>query len=152
MPENDMGATRAFLKATEGHLVSGGWLHIYAEGSMWEYYAPVRPFKKGAATLAVRNGKPLMPLAFSYRAPGKLRRLFGQIATFTLHIGEPLFADGSLPERERAEDLTRRAHEAVCRLAGLDESTDIYPPVFDGTARRIDYYTGTYGVGYKGSH
>lgn len=152
VPEGDVGGTKAYLRAVHDLLDAGGWLHVYAEGSMWEYYAPVRPFKKGAASLAVRNGKPLLPLAFSYREPGRLRRAFGQIARFTLHIGEPLFADESLPERERANELTARAHAAVCRLAGLDPETNLYPPVFDGTCRRVDYYTTTYGVGYKGSH
>ena len=152
VPEGDVGGTKAYLRAVRDLLNEGGWLHVYAEGSMWEYYAPIRPFKKGAATLAVRNGKPLLPLAYSYREPGRLRRLFGQIACLTLHVGEPLFADESLPERERAEDLTRRAHEEVCRLAGLDPAANLYPPLFDGTARRVDYYTDTYGVGYKGSH
>lgn len=151
IPEGNVGGTKACLRAVHDLLDGGGWLHVYAEGSMWEYYAPIRPFKKGAATLAERNGKPLLPLAFSYREPGRLRRFFGQIATFTLHIGEPLFADESLPERERAEDLTRRAHAAVCRLAGFDPEENLYPPLYDPAVRRVDYYTDTYGVGYRGS-
>ena len=52
---------------------------------------------------------------------------------------------------EREKDLTIRSHEAVCRLAGIDPKKNIYKPVFDHS-KRIDYYTDTYGVKYKGSH
>lgn len=127
-------------------------LHVYAEGSMWEYYAPVRPFKRGAAHIAVDTDKPILPLGFSYREPGWIRKkIFHQIAKFTVTIGEPLFPDASLPEKERERDLTVRCRDAVCRLVGIDPQENLYPPVFDDS-KRIDYYTDTYGVGYKGSH
>ena len=120
-----------------------GWLHIYSDGSMWEYYAPVRPFKRGAAHIACDCDKPVLPLAFSYREPGRIRKhIFRQIATFTLTIGEPLMPDKSLNPREREKDLTVRNHDAVCRL---------YPAEFKDS-KRVDYYTSTYGAGYKGSH
>lgn len=145
------GGTRAYLKAIRGLLDSGGLLHIYSEGSMWEYYQPIRPFKHGAAYLACENHKPILPMAFSYREPGRLRRrLFGQIACFTLHIGEPLLPNETLPKKERQLDLTVRSHEAVCRLAGIEPRKNLYPPVFDHN-KRVDYYTDAYGKGYKGS-
>lgn len=151
IPDNSIHGTRAYMEAVSGMLKKGGWLHIYPEGSMWEYYRPIRPFKKGAAYFACKNGVPVIPMAFTYREPGALRKkLFGQIALFTLHIGEPLYPDETLREKERETDLLRRAHEAVCSLAGFKPGENIYPPLFD-KSRRIDYYTDTYGVGYKHS-
>ncbi len=151
VPDEGARATQACLHAVGDLLNSGRWLHIFAEGSMWEWYAPIRPFKRGAAFLACRYGKPLLPMAFSYRPAGWLRRkLFNQTACMTLTIGEPLLADETLPKKERELDLQVRSHQAVCRLAGIAPEDNIYPPVFHQT-RRVDYYTDTYGVGYKGS-
>ncbi len=151
IPERGTDATMAYLRAVKGLLDGGGWLHLYPEGSMWEYYAPIRPFKRGAAYLACENGTPVLPMAFSYRRPGWIRRrIFGQIACLTLTIGEPLLPDPSLSDRDRKTDLTRRCHEAVCRLAGIEPQENPYPPVFRDS-RRVDYYTEEYGVGYRGS-
>ena len=151
IPEDNIAAQKTFLKALSGLLSEHGWLHIYAEGSMWEYYAPVRPFKRGAAFIAVSNNKPVIPLGISYREPGRIRKhIFRQTACFTLRIGEPIYPDTGLKSKEREKDLTIRSHNAVCRLAGIDPEQNIYDPVFDDS-KRIDYYTDTYGVGYKGS-
>ena len=150
IPDTGLAATKTYMKAVQGLLNGGGWLQIYAEGSMWEYYAPIRPFKPGAAHLACETGKPILPIGFSYRKPGWLRKhVFHQIATFTLRIGEPLFPDPDLPKKEQRTDLTVRAHEAVCRLAGIDPKDNLYPPIY-ADSERIDYYTTEYGVGYKG--
>ena len=151
IPDHNMKATIECFKQVDELINSGGWLHIYPEGSMWEYYAPIRPFKSGAAYFACKNNKPIVPMAFSYRKPNWVRRLiFRQIATFTLNIGEPLLPDESLPIHEREIDLTKRCHEAVCRLAGFMPGENIYEPIFHNS-KRIDYYTTMYGAKYKGS-
>ncbi len=153
IPETGIPATKAYLKAinkllTEDH----EWLQIYAEGSMWEYYAPVRPFKTGAIRIAIDCDKPVLPMGFSFREPGRIRKtIFRQIATITLRIGEPILPDRTLPINERRKEMTIRCHEAVCRLAGIEPGENIYPPLYD-QSKRIDYYTTEYGVGYKGSH
>lgn len=132
VPEGDVHASIAMMKSVGKLLDNGGWLHIYSEGSMWEYYRPIRPFKTGAAYLACKYDKPVVPLAFTYREPGFIRKkIFHQIALFDLHIGEPLFPDKTLSKDERAADLTRRGHEAVCRLAGFEDGENIYPPIYD---------------------
>lgn len=152
IPESGAAATKTCLKAIRQLLREDrGWLHIYAEGSMWEYYAPIRPFKTGAAYIACDSDKPILPLGFSYREPGWIRKhVFRQIATYTLRIGEPLLPDHTLDPRERQRDLTVRSHEAVCALVGIDPKENPYPPVFRDS-KRVDYYTSTYGVGYHGS-
>ena len=146
IPTDSPAASAAFLKAVKGVLDEGKWLHIYPEGSMWEYYRPIRPFKTGAAYFARKENKPLLPLGFSYRKPGWIRRkIFKQTALFTLRIGEPLYADPSLPPTEQEKDLVARSHAAVCRLAGMDPAESLYEPVYNNS-KRIDYYTTEYGV------
>ena len=153
IPENNIAATKTYLRTIRDLLRDEhGWLHIYPEGSMWEYYAPIRPFKRGAAHIACDSEKPILPLGFSYREPGWIRKkIFHQIATFTIRVGEPLYPDSSLSAKEREKDLTERCHDAVCELAGIEPEKNLYPAVFDNS-KRIDYYTDTYGVDYKGSH
>ena len=136
IPTDDPLATVAFNHAIKKVLEEGNFLHIYAEGSMWEYYAPIRPFKCGAASLAIKNDKPIIPMAFTYRKPNWIRRkILKQIATLTLHIGEPIYPDNNLQKSEQVEELTIRAHEAVSSLAGFDKS--VYPPIYN-SSKRID--------------
>ena len=145
IPENDPHAVGAMNAAVRGLMEDHGWVHVYSEGSMWEYYCPIRPFKDGAAYIACKLDKPLLPMAFSYRRPGFIRRvIFRQTALFTLRIGEPLTKDASIPKSEQKADLTKRSHDAVCVLAGIDPEENIYPPIYENS-KRIDYYTEEYG-------
>ena len=140
VPEGDTHATFAVMNAVKNLISTGKWVHIYAEGSMWEYYGKIRPFKSGIGYFSAVCDRPVLPMAFSYRRPGWIRRkIFGQTALFTLNIGDPIFPDVSLPRRERELDVTRRAHEAVCRLCGNTPDDNLYPPIYDNS-KRIDYY------------
>ena len=151
IPDNNYKGTKKYIEEVCKLLDQGKWLQIYAEGSMWEYYKPIRPFKRGISYFAIKCDKPIIPMAFSYRRPNWIRRkIFKQIACFTLNIGEPIFANKSLDKKEMEEDLTRRCHEEVCRLAGIDPKENLYEAIYNNS-ERIDYYTDTYGVNYKGS-
>ena len=141
IPENDVAATVAYIDTVQNYINNGGWLHIYPEGSMWEFYAPIRPFKKGAAYFACLCNKPILPMAYSYRKPGWFRgKVCKQPAKLTLTIGEPIYPNNDLPKHEKEADLTKRSHDAVCRLAGIDPKDNIYPPIF-AKNKRIDYYS-----------
>lgn len=138
IPVTDLEAQVAFNHAIKKLLDDGNFLHIYPEGSMWEYYAPIRPFKNGAASLAIKNNKPILPMAFTYRKPSWIRaKIFKQPAALTLNIGEPIYADPDLEKTAQVDDLTRRAHEAMCHLAGFD-GNNIYPPIYK-KSKRMDY-------------
>ena len=151
VPDDNMKGTMAYFDAIKKLLNSGGWLHLYPEGSMWEYYAPIRPFKRGAAFFACAYNKPILPLAYSYRRPNWIRRkIFHQIACFTLTIGEPVYPNEELSIKEREVDLINRAHAAMCELARINPEENIYESLYNNS-KRIDYYTTEYGVDYKGS-
>lgn len=152
IPDDSKKGTLKLLTTIEQMMERGEWLHIYPEGSMWEYYQPIRPFKTGAAYFAIKTNRPIMPFAFSYREPSWIRKhIFKQIAVFTLNVGKPIYKDDSLPLREQELDLTKRMHDEICKLSGVDPKESLYEPVFNNS-KRIDYYTDKYGVGYKGSH
>ena len=144
IPEGDLAASYAFNKAIVELLRDKQWLHVYPEGSMWEYYAQIRPFKKGAAHFAVKYDLPVLPMGYSYRKPGWIRKkIFKQSAKLTLTIGEPLYINKDLPKEEWETDLIKRMHKAVCDLAHVENN--LYEPIYNNS-KRIDYYTTEYGI------
>lgn len=150
LPTDNARGSFACVKAVKKLIQDGGWLHIYPEGCMWECYQPIRPFKTGAAYYSLSTGKPILPMAFSYRENGFFRKLLKCKPSLTLTIGEPIFPEKLASAHDAKIQLTAECHRAVCKLAGIDPDENIYPPVFDNN-KRIDYYTDTYGEGYKGS-
>ncbi len=136
IPDGDLGGKVACNKAVEQYLNDGGFLQIYAEGSMWECYPYIRPFHTGAASLACRLNKPILPIGFAFRKPSWIRRhIFKQEVAITLTIGEPLYKDDNLGEGEQRIDLTKRMHHAVCLLADVDPKENIYEPIFNKSKR-----------------
>ncbi len=139
IPENDYEASVAQLRAVKKLINDGGWLHIYPEGSMWEHYRYIRPFKKGTASIAKMVNKPVVPIAFSYRKPGWIRRkIFHQVALLNLCVGEPIFVNKELPSMEQENDLLKRCHDAVVDLAGLTNEDNRYEAIYKNS-KRIDF-------------
>ena len=142
IPENNLKATMVYYNAIEKLINKDkGWLQIYAEGSMWEYYAPIRPFKRGSSFFAIQFNKPIIPIAYSYRKPTWIRKkIFHQAARITINVGEPIYPDNNIDDKnERELDLTRRVHERICELAGIRPQDNIYPSIYDHS-KRVDYY------------
>ena len=142
IPENNLKATMVYYNAIDKLINQDhGWLQIYAEGSMWEYYAPIRPFKRGSSFFAIQFNKPIMPIAYSYRKPTWIRKkIFHQPARITINVGEPIYPDNNIVDKnERELDLTRRVHERICELAGIRPEDNIYPSIYDHS-KRVDYY------------
>ena len=82
--DNKVSSQFKFSKEVGQYLEEKNWLHIYPEGSMWEYYKPIRPFKRGLGIFACKYDRPILPMAYSYRKPGWIRRkIFKQIACLT---------------------------------------------------------------------
>ena len=136
IPDGDLAGKVAFNKAIDDSIERGEFLQVYAEGSMWECYPYIRPFKLGAASLACRHNKPILPIGFSFRKPSWIRKnIFKQEVAVTLTVGEPIFPDENLGEQERRIDLTTRVHNAVCLLAGIEPKDNPYPPIFNRSKR-----------------
>ncbi|MEG2015149.1 MAG: lysophospholipid acyltransferase family protein [Clostridia bacterium] len=139
LPTENRHATVAFANSIDKLLQDGSWVHFSTEGSMWEYYAPIRPFKKGAFTFAVRNNKPVIPMAFSFRPLTGIHKLFHKRPLVNFCIGEPIYPDLTLPKPTAVDKLCHLAHDEVCRLAGINPEDNIYPAIFNNNDR-IDYY------------
>ncbi len=137
IPENDNHAVVAFNNSITKLLKEGHFLQVYAEGSMWEYYSPIRPFKRGAFFLAIKNNVPIIPMAFSYRKPNWIRKnIFKQKALFNLNIGEPLLPNPELKGTEQVDDLITRTHDSISALAGFRKP--LYSAIYNNS-KRIDF-------------
>jgi len=150
VPVGDPRASLQMVNEASNLVKNGGWLHISAEGSMWEFYRPIRPFKDGPAFFSYRTERPILPMAWTYRPLKGLNKLFHHFPLLTLNIGEPIYPNLNLDKKEGIKELTTRIHQSVCRLAGFKDGENIYEPIFNNS-KRIDYYTKEYGIGYKGS-
>lgn len=120
---------RAFFKAFDRHMSENAWIHFFPEAAMWPFYQKIRPFKKGAFSLAVKHNQPILPMAFRFRDPGKLAKFFGAKEPFaSLHIGEPIYPDSSIESRAgRVNKLLNDSYRAVERLAGIPIADTLVP-------------------------
>ncbi|MCL2805213.1 MAG: 1-acyl-sn-glycerol-3-phosphate acyltransferase [Treponema sp.] len=110
------------------------WIHAFPESSMFYYFQPIRPFKKGVFSLAHRYNLPILPMAFSYRKPNLPFALLNLIRSaarkrklpmITLRIGEPILFDPSLDRKAAVIKMRKDCHEEIVRLAGI--SGNKYP-------------------------
>lgn len=128
--------TRKYNEYLDKLMNDGGWLHIYPEGSMWEFYPYIRPFKRGLSYMAIKYNKPILPMAIKYRKASFLRRhILRRDWSFTLVIGDLLYPNNNLDKHEQEIDLTKRCHEEVCKLA--DINNNIYDAIYNNS-KRID--------------
>ncbi len=148
IPDGNMKGYVKFYKEVNNYLNNKGWLHIYSEGSMWEFYKPIRPFKDGASHFSIKSNKPILPLAISYRKNGFIRKLFKSPASLTINIGKPIMPILDKPFKEAKDELTIKVHKVICEMT--DNYNNIYEPIYNNS-KRIDYYTDKYGKNYKKS-
>ena len=140
IPEGDIHATMTFKAALDEVVSSGKWLHVFPEGSLWYFYPDIRPLKPAVFQYAVKYGKPLIPIAMSFRPRKGFRRIFGKGPFVDLHIAEPIYADPSLSFRDAVNELRARAYRIMQEMNG------IYPgdPTYNED-QNIDNYQKTMG-------
>ena len=127
IPEADGGlsAMKAFNAAFDEFHRRGYWFHIFPEAKRWDWYKPLRPFQKGAFTMAYKYRMPIIPCAVTYRERKGIWRLFGSAdePLITVVVGAPIFPDETAPRAAETERLLNETHETICRLAGIEHNT-----------------------------
>lgn len=118
---DDFGGLRKFNEAFDTLNSEKKWIHVFAESRNWHFYKPLRPFKKGAFTMAYKYNAPILPIAVTYRERTGFFKLTGkkEIPLITVRIGEPIFPDKTIPRREEVTNLLEKTHSAICELAGI---------------------------------
>jgi 1-acyl-sn-glycerol-3-phosphate acyltransferase len=120
---SDVSTIRYFTAAFDELHRKKKWFHVFPESSNWPYYPFIRPFKKGMFTLAYKYQMPVIPMAFSYREPRGLFRLFKKgYPLITLRIGEPLLPDLTKSPKEAVKLLRSETHRRIVELAGIRDN------------------------------
>jgi len=131
LSDGSLSATRKFNEAFDTLHARGGWIHVFPEARNWHFYKPLRPFRKGAFTMAYRWGAPILPINISFRPRTGIYLLFGkkELPLITVNIGEPIFPDTAAPRKTEVDRLLHCTHQAICRLGGITANT--WPPFIE---------------------
>ncbi len=129
IPIPDIGegisAMKAFNMAFDEFHRRGHWIHIFPEAKRWDWYKPLRPFQKGAFTMAFKYNMPILPCVVNYRPRTGIYRWLGpkDEPLVQVAIGEPIFPDKNQTRPVETERLRRETHETMCRLAGITHNS-----------------------------
>jgi 1-acyl-sn-glycerol-3-phosphate acyltransferase len=97
---------------------------VFPEEVRWNYYKPIRPFRKGAFTMAYKYNVPVIPFVITYRERKGLYRLFGKKSEplMTLTVGEPLLPDRTHSRKEEVDGMRIKLHTQMEQMAGILEN------------------------------
>lgn len=124
---DSVSALRKFYAAFDEVHARKEWIHFFAEEARWDYYVPIRPFKKGAFVFALRYNLPIVPMAVSFRERTGFLKWFGKDPCVTLNVGEPILPNMELKDKNAIiDDLRKRTHEAIVKLAGIKDNPWAY--------------------------
>ena len=112
---------RDFFNLTVQQLKNGKKVHFYPEGSLWQYYTGIRPFKKGAFHMAVNADVPVVPFVLVQRPCTGLRRLFRKKPLFKVIICPAVYANPELSGARQVDDLRDRTYTVMCRALEKDQ-------------------------------
>ena len=120
VPETRSGM-RPFNEAFDEIHRRGEWIHVFPESCSWKHYVPIRPFHKGAFTMAYKYGMPLVPFVISYRERKGIFRWFDKADTplMTVHVGDAIIPDLNRPRKEEVDRMLREAHAQMVTMAGI---------------------------------
>jgi len=123
--EAGLSAMKAFNAAFDEFHRRRYWFHIFPEAKRWDWYKPLRPFQKGAFTMAYKYNMPLLPCVITYRARTGIYRFLGpkEEPLTQVVVGAPIFPDVSAPRASETERLRSLTHETMCRLAGITHNS-----------------------------
>jgi len=118
------GGIRKFNEAFDEYHRRKEWFLIFPESVRWNMYVPIRPFMRGAFSMAYKYGIPIIPLAYSYRKRTGIYRLFGakNIPCLTLHVGAPISFDMNKPRKDEVDRVRKLAHENMVQMVGIEKN------------------------------
>ena len=118
---SSMAAMKKYNEAFDRYHEQGEWMHVFPEATRWNFYKPIKPFRKGAFSMAYKYNMPILPCCITYRKRTGLYLLFGkkEEPLITITLGEPIFPDTSKPRKVEVERLRNLAHATMERMAGI---------------------------------
>lgn len=125
IPDSGLQAMKKFNAAFDEFHRRGAWFHIFPEAARWDAYKPLRPFQKGAFTMAYKYNMPIVPCAINFRPRTGIYKLFGSQdePLISVTIGEPIFPNKQNNRKDEVNRLREEAHGVICKMAGILHNT-----------------------------
>jgi len=117
-------AMKKYDAAMDQYHADGHWIHLFPEGIRWDFYKPLKPFHKGAFTMAYRWGCPILPCYITFRKRTGLYKLTGKAnePLITCHIGTPILPDSAAPRKVEVERITKEVWDQMLQLGGIEHN------------------------------
>jgi len=124
IPPDEMGlsAMKRFNEAFDTFHARGYHFHLFPEMSKWPWYPYLRPFKKGAFTMAYKYQLPILPCVITFRERKGLHRLFGPKCEplIDVTILPPVVPQTGAPRKEEVDRLLSTCHHMMTQAMGAD--------------------------------
>lgn len=118
-----MSGLKKFNEAFDSLHEQKKWIHVFPEECRWDFYKPIRPFRKGAFTFSYKYKIPIVPMVITYRERTGFYKLFNKnMPLFTITVGEPIFPNLDLPRKDSVDELRDRVHAKMVEMAGITEN------------------------------
>ena len=111
-PNNDKQMMDNFNECLSYYIKKGERVLIFPEAHIWPYYNNIRHFKSVSFRYPVDDDVPIFIATTTFK-----KRKGNKKPKPIIYIDGPFFPDGTLPYRERVNDLAERAYEAMCYRA-----------------------------------
>jgi len=123
IPANSISGMKKFNEDVSYLLKHNKPVLYNPEAALWPYYRGVRPFKRGAFSMAVKNDVPVVPMAITFKRKQKRNGKFKYKLFFT--IGDAIEIDKTLDEKAASEKMMRQACDfTVSTIKNFYESQD----------------------------
>lgn len=124
VPDN-MGGLKKFNQAFDELHEKKQWFHVFPEESRWNFYKPLRPFRKGAFTMAYKYNMPIVPMCITFRERKGIYKLLGKASEplLTITIGEPIFPNTQNHRKDEVNRLLHLSHSTLLNLAGISKNS-----------------------------
>lgn len=101
-----------FLRAVKHLLAGGNYILIYPEQSMWWNYRKPKPLRKGAYTIAAKNGAAILPVFITMQDSDIVDENGFFVQEYTIHICAPIFPKKELSTAENIEFMMSENYSA----------------------------------------
>jgi len=126
IPPDQMGlsALKKFNEAFDVFHQRGYHFHFFPEMAKWPWYPWLRPFKKGAFTMAYKYHLPIIPCVITFRERKGIWRLFGpkREPLITVTILDPILPDTSAPRKQEVDRLLHTSFQAMLSAMEITEN------------------------------
>lgn len=122
---NGMAAVKKFNAAFDEVHRRGWWIHIFPEECRWDFYKPIRPFRKGAFTMAYKYDMPIVPCCITFRERKGIFKWFGKEGDpcITITIGDPIFPNKDNSRKDEIDRLRTESRQRLIDMAGIEHNT-----------------------------